>query len=128
MAPTDARGSVLEVAARSARVACPPARTANVVDVANVFLRVLQDTSARGYYIVGNGLNPTGAELAVIAILAGRRVGRPASCAALAQPSLLAHDFHHGNQVPLTAATSDSFDKMIMSHASQRRGSARLVS
>jgi hypothetical protein len=51
-----------------------------------------------------------------------------ASCAALAKPSLLAQDFHHGSEVPLTAATGDSFDKVIMNDSGQRRGGARLVS
>jgi nucleoside-diphosphate-sugar epimerase len=37
--------------------------TVHVADLANFFLRVLEDDSARGYYLVGDGLNPTVAEL-----------------------------------------------------------------
>ena len=51
-----------------------------------------------------------------------------ASRAASAKPGLLAQDFHHGSEVPLTAATGDSFDEVIMNDSSQRRGGARLVS
>jgi nucleoside-diphosphate-sugar epimerase len=37
--------------------------TVHVADLANFFRRVLEDDSARGYYIVGDGRNPTVAEL-----------------------------------------------------------------
>jgi nucleoside-diphosphate-sugar epimerase len=37
--------------------------TVHVADLANFFRRVLEDDSARGYYVVGDGLNPTVAEL-----------------------------------------------------------------
>jgi nucleoside-diphosphate-sugar epimerase len=37
--------------------------TVHVADLADVFRRVLESPSARGYYVVGNGLSPTVAEL-----------------------------------------------------------------
>lgn len=37
--------------------------TVHVADLANLFRRVLDDASARGYYVVGDGRNPTVAEL-----------------------------------------------------------------
>jgi nucleoside-diphosphate-sugar epimerase len=37
--------------------------TVHVHDLADVFRRVLEDDSARGVYVIGNGLNPTVAEL-----------------------------------------------------------------
>jgi nucleoside-diphosphate-sugar epimerase len=37
--------------------------TVHVADLANFFRRALEDDSARGYYVVGDGLNPTVAEL-----------------------------------------------------------------
>jgi nucleoside-diphosphate-sugar epimerase len=48
--------------------------TVHVADLANFFRRVLEDDSARGYYIVGDGLNPTVAELTEAAAVA---VGAP---------------------------------------------------
>jgi nucleoside-diphosphate-sugar epimerase len=37
--------------------------TVHVADIADFFRRVLEDDSARGYYVIGDGLNPTVAEL-----------------------------------------------------------------
>jgi nucleoside-diphosphate-sugar epimerase len=37
--------------------------TVHVADLADAFRRILEDESARGYYVIGNGLNPTVAEL-----------------------------------------------------------------
>jgi nucleoside-diphosphate-sugar epimerase len=37
--------------------------TVHVADLANFFRRALEDDSARGYYVIGDGLNPTVAEL-----------------------------------------------------------------
>ncbi len=37
--------------------------TVHVADLADFFRRVLEDDSARGYYVIGNGVNPTVAEL-----------------------------------------------------------------
>lgn len=37
--------------------------TVHVADLANFFRRVLEEDSARGYYVIGDGLNPTVAEL-----------------------------------------------------------------
>lgn len=48
--------------------------TVHVADLADFFLRVLEHDSARGRYVVGNGLNPTVAELTEAAAVA---VGAP---------------------------------------------------
>ena len=48
--------------------------TVHVADLADAFRRVLEADSARGYYIVGDGLNPTVAELTEAAAVA---VGAP---------------------------------------------------
>jgi nucleoside-diphosphate-sugar epimerase len=46
----------------------------HVADLAAAFRRVLEDDAARGYYVIGNGLNPTVAELTEAAAVA---VGAP---------------------------------------------------
>jgi nucleoside-diphosphate-sugar epimerase len=48
--------------------------TVHVADLADFFRRALEDESARGYYVVGDGLNPTVAELTDAAAVA---VGAP---------------------------------------------------
>jgi nucleoside-diphosphate-sugar epimerase len=48
--------------------------TVHVADVADFFRRALENDSVRGYYVVGNGLNPTVAELTEAAAVA---VGAP---------------------------------------------------
>jgi nucleoside-diphosphate-sugar epimerase len=48
--------------------------TVHVVDLADFFRRVLEDSSARGYYVIGNGVNTTVAELTEAAAVA---VGAP---------------------------------------------------
>ena len=48
--------------------------TLHVADLAAFFRRVLEDDSASGYYVIGNGLNPTVAELTEAAAVA---VGAP---------------------------------------------------
>jgi nucleoside-diphosphate-sugar epimerase len=48
--------------------------TVHVADLAALFRRVLEDDSAHGYYVVGDGLNPTVAELTEAAAVA---VGAP---------------------------------------------------
>jgi nucleoside-diphosphate-sugar epimerase len=48
--------------------------TVHVADLADFFRRVLESDSARGYYVVGDGLNPTVAELTEAAAVA---VGAP---------------------------------------------------
>jgi nucleoside-diphosphate-sugar epimerase len=48
--------------------------TVHVADLADFFRRVLEDDSARGRYVIGNGLNPTIAELTEAAAVA---VGAP---------------------------------------------------
>jgi len=52
--------------------------TVHAADLANFFRLVLEDESARGRYIVGNGLNPTVAELTEAAAVA---VGAPGAVA-----------------------------------------------
>jgi nucleoside-diphosphate-sugar epimerase len=48
--------------------------TVHVADLADAFRRVLEDDSASGYYVVGDGLNPTVAELTeAAAVAAGAR-------------------------------------------------------
>jgi nucleoside-diphosphate-sugar epimerase len=49
--------------------------TVHVADLANLFRRVLEDESARGIYVVGNGLNPTVAELTEAAAVAAGAPG-----------------------------------------------------
>ena len=44
--------------------------TVHVADLAEVFRRVLEDDSARGYYVIGDGRNPTVAELTEAAAVA----------------------------------------------------------
>jgi nucleoside-diphosphate-sugar epimerase len=48
--------------------------TVHVADIADFFRRVLEYDAARGYYVIGNGLNPTVAELTEAAAVA---VGAP---------------------------------------------------
>jgi nucleoside-diphosphate-sugar epimerase len=48
--------------------------TVHVADLANLYRRVLEDESARGVYVIGNGVNPTVAELTQAAAVA---VGAP---------------------------------------------------
>ena len=48
--------------------------TVHVADLADFFRRVLEDDSARGYYVIGDGANPTVAELTEAAAVA---VGAP---------------------------------------------------
>src|SRR4051812_42300063 len=49
--------------------------TVHVADLANAFRRVLEDGSARGYYVVGDGSNPTVAELTEAAAVAAGAPG-----------------------------------------------------
>ena len=49
--------------------------TNHVADVAEFFRRVLERDSARGYYVIGNGLNPTVAELTEAAAVAAGAPG-----------------------------------------------------
>jgi nucleoside-diphosphate-sugar epimerase len=48
--------------------------TVHVADLADFFRRVLESGSARGYYVIGDGLNPTVSELTEAAAVA---VGAP---------------------------------------------------
>src|SRR6478672_10279212 len=49
--------------------------TAHVADIADFFRRALEDDSARGQYVVGDGLNPTVAELTEAAAVAAGAPG-----------------------------------------------------
>src|SRR4051794_20532194 len=49
--------------------------TVHVADLADAFRRVLEDESARGYYVMGDGLNPTVAELTEAAAVAAGAPG-----------------------------------------------------
>ena len=49
--------------------------TVHVADLADFFRRVLEDDSARGRYVIGNGLNPTVAELTQAAAVAAGAPG-----------------------------------------------------
>src|SRR6202043_3775326 len=49
--------------------------TVHVADVADFFRRALEDDSARGYYVIGDGLNPTVAELTEAAAVAAGAPG-----------------------------------------------------
>jgi nucleoside-diphosphate-sugar epimerase len=54
--------------------------TVHVADLANSFRRVLESESARGYYVIGDGLNPTVSELTeAAAVAAGARGAVPGS-------------------------------------------------
>src|SRR4051794_41640690 len=46
--------------------------TVHVADLAVAFRRALEDDSARGYYVIGDGNNPTVAELTEAAAVAAR--------------------------------------------------------
>jgi nucleoside-diphosphate-sugar epimerase len=52
--------------------------TVHVADLADFFRRVLEDDAARGHYVIGNGLNPTVAEITEAAAAA---VGAPGAVA-----------------------------------------------
>ena len=52
--------------------------TVHVADLADFFRRVIEDDSARGLYVIGNGLNPTVAEITEAAAVA---VGAPGAVA-----------------------------------------------
>jgi nucleoside-diphosphate-sugar epimerase len=52
--------------------------TVHVADLADVFRRALEDDSARGHYVIGDGLNPTVAEITEAAAVA---VGAPGAVA-----------------------------------------------
>jgi nucleoside-diphosphate-sugar epimerase len=49
--------------------------TVHAADLADFFRRVLEDDTARGYYVIGNGLNPTVAELTQAAAIAAGAPG-----------------------------------------------------
>jgi nucleoside-diphosphate-sugar epimerase len=49
--------------------------TIHVADLADVFRRALENDRARGYYVIGNGLNPTVAELTEAAAVAAGAPG-----------------------------------------------------
>ena len=49
--------------------------TVHVADIADFFRRVLEQDAARGYYVIGDGLNPTVAELTMAAAVAAGAAG-----------------------------------------------------
>lgn len=49
--------------------------TVHVADLADSFRRALEDDSARGYYVIGDGKNPTVAELTAAAAVAAGAPG-----------------------------------------------------
>ncbi|HXA75344.1 MAG TPA: hypothetical protein VNV83_13970, partial [Acidimicrobiales bacterium] len=49
--------------------------TVHVADVADFFRRVLENESAHGYYVLGNGLNSTAAEITEAAAVAAGAAG-----------------------------------------------------
>jgi nucleoside-diphosphate-sugar epimerase len=49
--------------------------TVHVADLADAFRRALEDDSARGHYVIGDGLNPTVAELTEAAAVAAGATG-----------------------------------------------------
>jgi nucleoside-diphosphate-sugar epimerase len=49
--------------------------TLHVADIADFFRRILEHDTARGYYVIGNGLNPTVAELTEAAAVAAGASG-----------------------------------------------------
>jgi nucleoside-diphosphate-sugar epimerase len=62
--------------------------TVHVADLADFFRRVLEQDSARGYYVVGDGLNPTVAELTEAAAVADSAAGAVPGSAAEARARL----------------------------------------
>ena len=71
--PRDAAGNLIMLGSGEQHWA-----TVHVADLADVFRRVLENGSARGTYVVGNGLDPTVAELTQAAAVA---VGAPGAVA-----------------------------------------------
>ena len=67
--PRDDRGNLIMLGTGQQHWA-----TVHVADLADLFRRVLENGSARGYYVIGNGVNPTVAELTAAAAVA---VGAP---------------------------------------------------
>jgi nucleoside-diphosphate-sugar epimerase len=49
--------------------------TVHVADLADFFRRALEDDSARGHYVIGDGLNPTVAEITEAAAVAAGAPG-----------------------------------------------------
>ena len=72
--PRDAAGNLIMIG--SGRQHWP---TVHVADLANVFRRILEDDSARGYFVIGNGVSSTVAELTEAAAAAGASGAVPGS-------------------------------------------------
>jgi len=68
--PRDEAGNLIMVGTGQQRWS-----TVHAADLAEVFRRVLEDESAHGYYVVGDGLNPTVAELTEAAAVAAGAAG-----------------------------------------------------
>ena len=89
--------------------------TVHVADLADFFRRALEDDSARGHYVVGDGLNPTVAELTEAAAVAAGAPG--------AVP---------GSDEEARARLGDYFAEVLLldqgTDAARARGRTRLVS
>ena len=73
--PRDAAGNLIMIGAGQQHWS-----TVHAADLADFFRRVLEDESARGYYVVGNGLNETVAELTeAVAVAVGAPGAVPGS-------------------------------------------------
>jgi nucleoside-diphosphate-sugar epimerase len=68
--PRDAAGNLVMLGTGQQRWS-----TVHVADLADVFRRVLEDDAARGYYVIGNGLSSTVAELTEAAAVAAGAAG-----------------------------------------------------
>ena len=68
--PTDDRGNLIMLGTGQQHWA-----TVHVADIADFFRRVLEHGTVRGYYVIGDGLNPTVAELTVAAAVASGAPG-----------------------------------------------------
>lgn len=68
--PRDAAGNLIMIGTGSQHWS-----TVHVADLANLFRRVLESDSARGTYVIGNGLNPTVAEITEAAAVAAAAAG-----------------------------------------------------
>jgi nucleoside-diphosphate-sugar epimerase len=68
--PRDAQGNLIMLGTGQQHWA-----TVHVADIADFFRRILEHDTARGYYVIGNGLNPTVAELTEAAAIAAGAPG-----------------------------------------------------
>lgn len=83
--------------------------TVHVVDLADFFRRAIEQDSAHGYYVVGNGLNPTVAELTEAAAVA---VGAPGAVP--------------GSETEARSRLGDYFAEVLLLDQSTRGSKARV--